>query len=267
MQSEVSYQVVTSRDGKAIAGLCRDGAAVFRPVHEVISRGRCGSHGASFPIGIEAIAACGAAVARIGVGGNVIALGLELGHVCRRFSYDKGIGGIGTDLRSVLSPAQESVTRCRCCRQSAGLTVSVSAATCHSSAVARVSSSGDGELLLCKVGHQGAVASHCEGVIGIGGDHVAVLRPVGEGVTRVCRGLYGALLALLVCAAASDGATVARVSRHGDGVILLLGLEVGHQGAVASDCKGVIGLGGDHIAVLCPVGEREAVVGRCRDSA
>ena len=52
LQGEVSYQVVASRDSKAIVGLCRDSITVFRPVHEFKSSGRCGRYGASLSIGI-----------------------------------------------------------------------------------------------------------------------------------------------------------------------------------------------------------------------
>ena len=71
-------------------------------------------------------------------------------------------------------------------------------------------------------------------------------------------------MSLLICAAASDAATIARVGRHGDVVVLRLGLEVGHQGAVTRDIECIAGIGRDLGTVLCPVGEG---VSRCCSGA
>ena len=67
----------------------------------------------------------------------------------------------------------------------------------------------------------------------------------------------------MVGAAASDGAALGRVSRHGDGVVgrrCYIG-EVGYEGAVGVHGEGVAGIGGDHVAVLGPVVESVVGVG------
>ena len=96
----------------------------------------------------------------------------------------------------------------------------------------------------------------------MGGDHIAVLGPIGEIVTSVGSGSDGAGLTLLVSAAASNVTSIGRVGRYGYGVVLRLGLEVSHQVAVGIDSESVASVGRDYIAVLGPVGEGIASIRR-----
>ena len=116
---------------------------------------------------------------------------------------------------------------------------------------------------MLELSHQIAVTGDGKGVIGVSGDLRAILSPSQEGITCGWGGAYCALLALLIDSATCDGTTIGGVGRHGNRVALLLPLEVSHQVAVSSDGEGIVGLGGDHAAILGPVGESESIVGRC----
>ena len=68
--------------------------------------------------------------------------------------------------------------------------------------------------LSCKVGHQTAITSHREGIVGICGDLVAVLRPLLEVVTRCCRRIHRTRLPLLIGATSCNGSSVVWVGRN-----------------------------------------------------
>ena len=66
-------------------------------------------------------------------------------------------------------------------------------------------------------------------------------------------------------AASSCSATIARVGRNGDGVCVFG--EVGYEVAVAFYIKCISGVGGNDIAILGPIGESVACIGRGSDRA
>ena len=98
----------------------------------------------------------------------------------------------------------------------------VCAATCYGAAIGRVGRNADGKGLrdVSEVGDKGAIASHSEVIAGVGGDHGAVFSPVGEGIVGIGCGSYGARLSFCVGAATCYGATIGRVGRNTDGVVL-----------------------------------------------
>ena len=134
-----------------------------------------------------------------------------MSHVCRRFGHGEGISGIRADLLSVLCPVDKIISRSWCCRQSAALTIGVSAIACHSASVDRIGRGSDGKALGLEVGHQSAVACHGEGIAWIGGYYVTVLSPVGEGVTRIGRGTDGTRLAFIIGSSSRNASSVVRV--------------------------------------------------------
>ena len=69
-----------------------------------------------------------------------------------------------------------------------------------------------------EVGHKVAVVVQSKGIVGIGGDNIAILSPIHKGVTRVGRCSHGAGRTCGVGTTASDGTAVGRVGRHGDGI-------------------------------------------------
>ena len=140
----------------------------------------------------------------------------------------------------------------------------VGSASADRTARRRIGRGGDGvgDDLLLEVGHVGGVLGDVEAEACVGGDHRAVLGPVHEIVARVGRGGECAACALVVGSAACDRAACGRVGRCGDGVGDDLLLEVGHVGGVLGDVEAEACVGGDHRAVLGPVHEIVARVGR-----
>ena len=109
------------------------------------------------------------------------------------------------------------------------------------------------------------VGVHGEVIAGVGGNHGAILSPVGEGVVGVGRSRDGASLSFSVRAATCDGATIGWVGRHTNGVGLRDVGEVGHKGMVGVHGEAIAGVGGNHGAILGPVGEGVVGVGRGSD--
>ena len=98
--------------------------------------------------------------------------------------------------------------------------------------------------------YQSTVTCHGEGVVGLGGDHIAVFGPVGKGVAVGRCGDYGAVVTIMIGTTARDVAAIARVGRNTDGVCLLL--ELGYQVAVAGYGKSIVGIGGNLRSVFSP---------------
>ena len=69
---------------------------------------------------------------------------------------------------------------------------------------------------LPEVGHVGGVARHDKAVIRVGGDHLAVLRPVEERQVAVGRGREGAEGSAFVAACAAHHAGTREIGRYGD---------------------------------------------------
>ena len=118
---------------------------------------------------------------------------------------------------------------------------------------------------MSEVGHQGAVSIHGEGVTGVSGNHTTILLPIDKGVARCGSSRHSTTLAIVEGATATNVTTVIRVGRH----INSIGIdgEVSHQGAVSVHSEGIVGIGGDHIAILCPIGEGIARGSRCTHRA
>ena len=174
---------------------------------------------------------------------------------------------LGGDHNAVFGPAIEDVSLVRCGGNGAGGTIVVGAATRNGACSGGVGRHIDGEALQLEVGHIGRRFGDGEGVAGVGADLLTVLGPINKGVARGGCGGQGAALALLVGAAASDGAAVGRVGRGGDGEVLRLHCEVGRQGAVAVNDEGVAGIGADHVATFGPVHKGVVGVGGSRHGA
>ena len=91
-------------------------------------------------------------------------------------------------------------------------------------AVGRVGRHGDGvrDRCLCReMCDQGSVACDIELIAGLGGDHIAVFSPIGEGEVLIGCGGDSAGLAIMEGTTTSYCAAVDRVGRHRDGVAVL----------------------------------------------
>ena len=183
----------------------------------------------------------------------------KVGHQCTVLRHRESVVGIGAHLLSVLGPIHEFVSiGCRG-NQCTALAVVVRAISTHCSSSVRVSHGSYRITHFGEIGRQGAVGVHNESPVGMGRDHFAVFRPVGEGKAFVSRCPYGALLALLVSAATRHCATFLWVGRRINCVFgRSLNLEVGCQGAVARHGEGVFRKAVHLFAVLRPVHKGKA---------
>ena len=119
---------------------------------------------------------------------------------------------------------------------------------------------GDSVGLLLEVGHKGAVGGDGEGEAGIGGNLRSSFGPVDESITWVGRGGQIAGGTVVVSAATADVATCCRVGCGSDGVGLQL--EVCNVSGRFGYVESISGVGGDLCAILGPVDEGVARVGR-----
>ena len=148
---------------------------------------------------------------------------------------------------------------------SAALAISEGATSRNGTTISRIGRHINSISVGGEVGHQGAVCGDIEGVIGIGRDHIAVLRPVGEGIAGSSSSDYGTALAISEGATARYGTAISRIGRHINSIGV--GGEVGHKGMVCIHDESVVGIGGNHRAILGPIRESVARVGRGRDRA
>ena len=88
--------------------------------------------------------------------------------------------------------------------------------------------------IVIEIGHQGTIAIHGKDIIGLGRNHTAVLRPVGEGVVAVGRGRHRAGLSLLVVASTAYRAAVAWISGNTDCIVLRISGKMRNQGSTTS---------------------------------
>ena len=195
-------------------------------------------------------------------------LRLELSHQGSVARNRKGIVRVGRDLVSVLRPPQEGVACIFIGCHRALLPLLVGATAIHRAASRRVSGNIDvisvGGLHF-KVRHQGAVICYRKGIVGIGGNHIAALSPIGEGVAVVGRSTYCAAFAVVIGAATTNRTTAGWVS--GDTNRIALHLEVRHQITVAVHDEGVSGIDRSHFAILRPVDESVALIRGCFNCA
>ena len=84
--------------------------------------------------------------------------------------------------------------------------------------------------------------------------------PTDEGVSLVGRSGEGDVFEVVVCATTGDGAALGRVGRSRD--LVAVDLEVGDVSGSFSDGEGDCRISADHLAILGPVGEGVAFVGR-----
>ena len=219
---EVGHQGVVAVHGEGVGGIGGNHSTVFCPIVEGIvgvgSSGDC----AGLTFGISAAASDGATIGRIGrhTDGEVLRYVSEVGHQGVVAVHGEGVAGIGGNHSTVFRPVVEGVVGAGCGSNSAALAVCKAAAAGDSAAIGRVGRHADGVSVGSEVSHKAVVAVHGEGVIGVGGNHSAVFRPVGESVACGWRGTHCAGLTFSVGAFASDGAAIGRVGRHADGIIL-----------------------------------------------
>ena len=112
--------------------------------------------------------------------------------------------------------------------------------------------------------HKGAITRYREGVVGIGRNLVAILSPSQEGVSCGSRGCHRATLAIVVAATTRNTTSTIRVGR--DVYRVALGLELCHKGAITRHREGVVGIGRNLVAVLCPSQEGVSCGSRGRHS-
>ena len=118
---------------------------------------------------VGAIASDGATIARVGGSGDIVALALELCHKIAIAIDGESVVGICGDLVAILSPSHKGVVSSWSGMNGAGLALLEGAATRNSTSIGWIGRHTDGVVLrLClEVGHQGAVAIHREGIIGL----------------------------------------------------------------------------------------------------
>ena len=116
-----------------------------------------------------------------------------------------------------------------------------------------IGSKGDREGLLLEMRHIGRRFSDRKRIARISAYLLVILGPINEVVTSGCAGSQGAVLTVIVGAAACDSAAIGGIGCGSDGE--LLQREIGHQSSVARDGECVVGIGGDGSAVLGPIHE------------
>ena len=150
----------------------------------------------------------GAAVARIGSDRDGIRNGGKVGDEIPIALYSEGVIGVVGDHAAVFSPVGEGVTRGSGGVHGAALTIVVGVAACYGAAIGGISRHCNGVGVESEIGYQVAIGIYREGIVGIGRDHATILSPVGEGVTRGSCSAHGAALAIVIGAAARDGAAI-----------------------------------------------------------
>ena len=111
-----------------------------------------------------------------------------------------------------------------------------------------------------EVGHKCTVRGHSEGEAGIGGNRRSSLGPVDESITWVGCGGQVAGCTVVIWTTTADATTCCRISRGSDGVGLQL--EVCDVGGRLGHVESIGSVGGDLCAILGPVDEGVARVGR-----
>ena len=183
--------------------------------------------------------------------------------------HRKGVTWVSGNLVSVFRPPQESVAFIHCRGHRALMPLLVGATAIHCAASRRVGGNidviGVGGLHL-EVRHQGTVNCYRKRIVGICGNHIAALSPIGEGVAVVDRSTYRAVFAVVISAATTNRPTVGWVS--GDTNRMALHLKIGHQITVAVHDEGVSGIGRCFFSILRrPVDERITFIRGCLNSA
>ena len=185
------------------------------------------------------------------------------GKVCHQVPvarHHKGITGIVGNLGAVLCPVGEFITRVGSGCQCAGCTIIIIACASNGAAFNWIGSGCYGVAAQLKVGHITCVFGYSETVCRIGRDHRPVLHPVREVVACVGCGSQGTGAAFSIAACSSHSTTFYWVCRGCDDVAAQL--KVGHITCIPSHSETVCRIGRDDSAVLRPVDEVVACVGR-----
>ena len=92
---KVGDKVSVALYGEGVTGISGDYAAVFCPVGEGVTRGRCSVHGAVLSVGVTTAAAHRATCCRIGRSGDGISIKGKVSHQVTITRHAEGVAGIG----------------------------------------------------------------------------------------------------------------------------------------------------------------------------
>ena len=201
-------------------------------------------------VGVGSSAGDGAALLGTGLDGDVEGAEGEVGDEGRLSRDGEGIGLGGGDDLAVARPVQEVVSRVGRCDEGAGGAVVIDAVAGDRAAVDRVGDGGDGVAAETEVGYEAGRLVDDEAVGGTGGNLVAAAPPVEELVAVGGRCHKGAGVAVVVVAAAGDGALEGGAGDGGDRDVLEL--EVGDVVGCARHLELVGRGGGDQLPVERP---------------
>ena len=208
---------------------------------------------------VGAAAADGAALGRVGSHGDFVAVQLEVGHKVSILGGSEGVGRLGRNHSAVVGPVEEGVAFGNRGLDGHFSAVVVGAAAGDFAAFFRIGSHGDFVAVQLEVGNVVASEGGHKLVGGVGRNLVGALRPVDEGVAFGSLGGQRDGVAVVVGAAAGDGAALFRIGGHGDFVAVQL--EVGHIVGVLGHGEGEACLGGDFLATLRPINKGVTLCG------
>ena len=164
---------------------------------------------------------------RVGGNSNVIAIELEIGHVCSGSRNCERTSRIGGYRLSALCPVHESVTRVGGGSQDDIVTVVEVTFTAHGTTLGRVGGNSDVVVIEFEVGHVRSISGYSEAVFCIGGNLNIILCPVYEMVTSVGRSGQRGSRTIHVRVSTRHCTTNGRTDVNGD--VIAVHAEVGHE--------------------------------------
>ena len=259
VQREVGHIMGRASDLELVGFGSTHHRAVEGPFEEVVTRQRRGHQRA----GVEVMVGVGsgncAAHGGIGLGGDGVAVDLEVGHIVGGTCHLELVLSLGGDHVAVEGPVEEVVAGVGVGGEGAGVEVLVAARALDGAALGGFGGDGDVVAVQGEVRHVLGGTGDLELVFGLGGDHAAVEGPADEVVAFGGSGGEGAEVKVVVGALALDGAAFYRLGDDGNPVVV--DLEVGHIVGGTGDLELVFGLVGDDGAVEGPIEEVVAGVG------
>ena len=264
-RGEVGDIAAALRNSEAVGSIGRNHVAVLGPVDEGIARLGRGRQRGCLPVRVGASARNRTCVARVGGGFDDVLVQSEVANDLGITGDREGVGKVGRDLDAVDGPPDEVVALGGKGRHGAALAIVIGGLAIDGTALCRVGNDGDIVDVESEVGDVMGVLGDGNAESGTVRNHFSILGPVGEMIARVGSGREGADGIVMVGAGTSDDATIGRFGRGGNHAVVVV--EVGHIAAIFGDGEAVGRACRNDNAILGPVDEVEADVGRGRQGA